>query len=68
MDIQAISMIQARLALDILLTGTDRRFEPLPRNWIIFYNRPIPNVPASGFLKTVQISLKPRSDCICKGS
>ena len=67
MDIQTISIFQARIALDILLAGTDRRFDPLPANWMIFYNRPIPNVPGSGFFKSVTFRVKPRHDCICKG-
>lgn len=66
MDIQTISILQARIALDILLAGTDRHFDPLPANWIIFYNRPIPNVPKSGFLKNVQFKIKARHDCVCK--
>ena len=67
MDIQAISILQARMALDILLSGTERHFAPLPANWMIFYNRPIPNVPGSGFLKSVPVKIKPRRDCVCKG-
>jgi len=67
MDIQMISIIQARMALDILLSGTERRFDPLPANWIIFYNRPIPNHPETGFFKTTQIKTKPRQDCVCNG-
>jgi molybdopterin/thiamine biosynthesis adenylyltransferase len=67
MDIQTISILQARMTLDVLLTGTDRHFAPLPANWMIFYNRPIPNVSKSGFLKNVQFNIKPRRDCACKG-
>jgi len=68
MDIQAISIIQARMALDILLSGTNRRFDALPENLVIFYNRPIPNVPRSGFFTCSKGRVKPRCDCICKGS
>jgi len=65
MDIDAIAIIQARMALDTLLRGTERRFSPLPANWVIFYNRRIPNAASSGFLKGVHCSVKPRVDCLC---
>ena len=65
MDIQAIAIIQARLALDILLDGTERRFARPPANWIIFYNRRVTGVPESGFLKSMYINVKPRRDCSC---
>ena len=66
MDIQTIAIIQARTALDILLSGTKRQFTPLPQNWLIFYNRPIPKNELSGFLKLVTLRVKPRIDCVCK--
>jgi molybdopterin/thiamine biosynthesis adenylyltransferase len=65
MDIQAIAIIQARLALETLLTGTERRFDPLPANWVIFYNRHVAQVPDSGFLKTKYLRVKPQRDCPC---
>src|SRR5207244_2132858 len=34
LDIQTISIIHARMALDILLSGTKQRFDPVPGNWI----------------------------------
>ena len=67
MDIQSIALIQARIGLDLLLTGTARRFSPLPANWVIYYNRPIPNNPLSGFLKSVHLKVNPRKDCPCRG-
>lgn len=66
MDIQAIVIIQARMSLDILLSGSNRRFAPLPATWIIFYNRPIRDNQLSGFLKSVYLKVKPRQDCPCK--
>jgi molybdopterin/thiamine biosynthesis adenylyltransferase len=66
MDIQSIAIIQARAALDCLLSGTERRFAALPANWIIFYNRPVPGTQASGFLKSTQFKVKARQDCACK--
>lgn len=66
MDIQTIAIIQARVALDILLMGTDRKYSPLPANWVIFYNRPIPNNPLSGFMKSLYLSVKPRKGCLCR--
>jgi molybdopterin/thiamine biosynthesis adenylyltransferase len=64
-DIQSVAIIQARMALDVLLAGTERKFSPLPANWTIFYNRPIPNNRLSGFLKSVHLKVKPRKDCPC---
>ena len=57
----------ARIGLDVLLIGAQRKFKPLPGNWVIFYNRPIPNNPISGFLKAVHLRVKPRKDCQCNG-
>lgn len=68
MDIQTIALIQARMALDILLSKSGRQFEPLPANWIVFYNRPIHNNQLSGFLKSLHLKVKPRQDCPCKDS
>lgn len=68
MDIQTIAIIQARVALDILLSGSSRKLEPIPVNWIIFYNRPVPNNPLSGFLKGLQFKVKPRRNCRCSDS
>jgi molybdopterin/thiamine biosynthesis adenylyltransferase len=65
MDIQAIAIIQARLALDILLAGAERRFARPPANWVIFYNRRVPGVPDSGFLKSKNFKVKPQRDCSC---
>ncbi len=65
MDIQAIALIQARMALDILLGDASRGFEPVPANWITFYNRRVPQKPQSGFLKSVSIKLKPQRECAC---
>src|SRR2546429_2064785 len=68
MDIQAIALLQSRVALDVLLAGTERKFGPMPGNWIIFYNRPVPNNRLSGFLKSVHIKVSPRKDCQCNGA
>lgn len=68
MDIQTVAIIQARIALDILLTGCQRKFGPLPTNWIIFYNRPMPGNELSGFLKAQYLKLKPQRDCLCGGN
>ena len=65
LDIQSIALIQARIALGILLAGSDHAPEPVAQNWIIFYNRRIPNNPATGFLQSVKITLKPKPECSC---
>ena len=64
-DIQMIAIIQARIALDILITGCERKFSSLPTNWVIFYNRPMPGNELSGFMKAQHLKLKPRRDCSC---
>lgn len=68
LDINMIATIQARLALDILLAGSDHKFTPLPANWIIFYNRPIPDNPLSGFLKSLMFKVRSRKGCQCHGA
>lgn len=65
MDIQSIATIHARVVLDTLLIGTAREFAPLPTNWIIFYNRPIPGNGLSGFLKSLHLKVKPQKGCQC---
>lgn len=65
LDIQSISLIQARVALDILLRGSKRAPEPVRANWIIFYNRSLPNNTSTGYLRSQKITLKPRRDCKC---
>ena len=65
MDIQAISILQARLAMDALLNGTERRLALVPANWVIFYNRGIPQNHASGFLKNLALKVKPQRNCTC---
>lgn len=68
MDIQAIAIIQARVALDILLPSAKQRFSPMQANWLVLYNRPVPGVPASGFFKSVSLKVKPRRNCSCGNS
>lgn len=68
MDIHSIAIIQARLALDVLLAGTERKFAAIAENWIIFYNRPMSNNPMSGFFKSLRIRLRPRKGCSCSAS
>ena len=63
LDIQTVAIMQARFALDML--GTVRRFSPMPANWVILHNRPIPNVEDTGFHKIVQLRVQPRKDCQC---
>ena len=68
MDIQTIALIQARMALDNLLSNSGRNYEPLPANWIVFYNRPVRDNPSSGFLKSVHLRVRRRQDCLCGNS
>jgi molybdopterin/thiamine biosynthesis adenylyltransferase len=68
LDIQTISIIQARTALELLLPNSRRAANSMRANWTIFYNRPIPGNPSSGFLKSVQLRVKARRDCPCGAS
>lgn len=68
MDIHTIAIIQSRFALDVLLTGTERKLSPMPGNWVIFYNRPVPNNELSGFLKAIHLKVRARKDCQCNGA
>jgi molybdopterin/thiamine biosynthesis adenylyltransferase len=63
MDIQAIATIQARMSLNVLLPRS--KLIPSRANWIIFYNRPIPNNPLSGFMRPLLFNVKPGKDCPC---
>lgn len=64
-DIHAIAIVQARLALDILLAGAERRFDRPPANWVIFYNRRVRGIADSGFLKSKNFNVKPQRGCSC---
>lgn len=68
LDIHAISLLQARMALAILTAGASRQIASPRGNWLIYYNRPIPDVPESRFSKLLQFSVKPRKDCVCAGT
>jgi molybdopterin/thiamine biosynthesis adenylyltransferase len=63
LDINAISLIQARMALDILIDG---RPGYSGGNGVIHYNRLIPGNDASGRLKTARpILIRPQKECAC---
>jgi molybdopterin/thiamine biosynthesis adenylyltransferase len=64
-DIQTISALQARLALDILLASAPLKPTPLPCNWLIHYNRPTLDGAAGHHLKTMKFRVKARKDCRC---
>ncbi len=65
LDIQAVSILQARLALDILLADAPRRPAPVLANWLIHYNRPLVSVPESRHFKTIKLRVKPHKECQC---
>ncbi len=67
MDIQMIGIMQARMALDVLLPPERLRFSPAGSNWVIVYNRPVQGNELSGFLKAKWFRVKPRGDCRCRG-
>jgi molybdopterin/thiamine biosynthesis adenylyltransferase len=65
LDINSIALIQARMALDILLDGKPGYSGG---NWVIHYNRPIPGNEASGRLKTARpMLIRSQKDCACHG-
>jgi len=70
LDIQAICLLQARVALSILTSEAPRRIAGPKANWLIYYNRPIPGIKESGFSKlaVVRFIVRPRKDCPCSGT
>lgn len=62
-DIQQISIIQARMALSILLESHSR-VASFKSNWIIFGNRPHLNIFKSHF-DVKQMLLHPQQNCLC---
>jgi molybdopterin/thiamine biosynthesis adenylyltransferase len=67
MDIQMISLIQARMALSILLTKYNSTMPRLKSNWIIFGNRPAKGIFKSHF-EAKQMLLRPQKSCNCTNS
>lgn len=65
MDIQAIAILQARMALDLLIPMAQQRFCPPGGNWVIMSNRPAPGTGIGGFLKASWRRVKSRGDCQC---
>jgi len=63
LDINTTALIQARMALDVLIDGKPGYSGG---NWIIHYNRAIPGVEASGRLKSSRpVLIRPQKDCAC---
>lgn len=67
LDIQMISLIQARMALSIILKNFNSTLPQLKSNWIIFGNRPAKGIFKSHF-ETKQMLLKPQASCNCRNS
>jgi molybdopterin/thiamine biosynthesis adenylyltransferase len=65
LDIQAMSLLQARVALGLLTADSARPVAAPQANWLIYYNRPLAGVSASGFNKLVGIRIRPRKGCAC---
>jgi molybdopterin/thiamine biosynthesis adenylyltransferase len=63
LDINAIALIQARMALDLLIDGKPGYSGG---NWVIHYNRSIPGVETSGRLKSARpVLIRSQKDCAC---
>jgi molybdopterin/thiamine biosynthesis adenylyltransferase len=65
-DIQMISLIQARLALSVLLRSSTNSLPRLRSNWIIFGNRPAKGIFRRHF-EVNQMKLRPQQICTCHG-
>lgn len=63
-DIQMISLIQAKMALSIILRNYKSALPRLKSNWIIFGNRPAKGIFKSHF-EVKQMLLRPQSSCSC---
>lgn len=64
-DIQMVSLIQARMAMSVLLRDTENNSLPtLKSNWIIWGNRPATNIFKKHF-ESSQFLLRPQEDCHC---
>lgn len=63
-DIQMISLIQARMALSILLRQSSTPIPQLKSNWILFGNRPAKGIFQRHF-EVRQFLLKPQKVCNC---
>lgn len=63
-DIQMIALIQARMALSLLLRGTESPMALLQSNWIIFGNRPTKGIFQTHF-EARQMRLVPQRSCMC---
>jgi molybdopterin/thiamine biosynthesis adenylyltransferase len=65
LDINTIALIQARMALDLLIDGKPGYSGG---NWIIHYNRSIPGVETSGRLKSARpMLIRSQKECACHG-
>jgi len=64
LDIQMISLIQARMALSILLKNSNSPMTLLKSNWIIFGNRPANGIFQRHF-EAQQMLLRPQNVCYC---
>lgn len=63
-DIQSIVLIQARMALSVLLRNSNTSMARLKSNWIIYANRPAKGIFRSHFEST-QMLLRPQTVCNC---
>lgn len=63
-DIHMISLIQARMALSLLLRGSTTDYPRFKGNWIVFGNRPKEGVFSRHF-ETKILLLRPQKACTC---
>ncbi len=65
MDIQAVALLQARMALDLLHPASQGKLGPAQATWVIMSNRPAPGAGEGAFVKARWTRVKGRKDCQC---
>jgi len=65
MDIQAIAILQARMALDLLHPVSQRKLGRAGFTWVIMSNRPAPGTSEGNFVWAKWTRVKGRRDCRC---
>lgn len=68
MDIQAIAILQARMALDLLHPGPRPKLGRPGFTWVMMFNRPAAGTSEDGFVWSKWTRVKGRKDCRCSTS
>ncbi len=65
MDIQAIAILQARMALDLLHPEAKAKLSQPGFTWVMMFNRPAPGAADGAFVWSKWTRVKGRKDCRC---